>query len=220
MFAHQGIWLPDGEKHFVEWMTKNGEMVDGYGTYQIKKCRAAIDQCKQFRRAIDVGGHVGTWSMQLAKRFEHVIAFEPVEKFRECWHINMARPGWVAECFPYALGAAHGRVAMDIPSLNGGIDSGGTHVRAGDDVEMRTLDSFNFDMVDFVKIDCEGYELEVLKGARETIERWRPTIIVEQKPHKLGANYGIQGKPAVDFLLAMGARHVKELGGDHILVFD
>ena len=31
MFQHQGIWLPDGEKHFPEWMTRNGEIVNGKG---------------------------------------------------------------------------------------------------------------------------------------------------------------------------------------------
>ena len=33
------------------------------------------------------------------------------------------------------------------------------------EVEIKRLDSFNFKRVDFIKIDVEGYELEVLKGA-------------------------------------------------------
>lgn len=218
MFQHQGIWLPDGEKHFPEWMSKHGEIVDGRGTYQIKKIRAALEHCKEFRSAVDVGAHVGLWATQLIKFFDRVNAFEPVREFRECFFAN-GLIGLDVSMHACALGAAHGYVSMKIPTLNGGLDTGGTHVVSGDDIEMRTLDSFAFADVDLIKIDCEGYELEVLKGARETIERCRPTIIVEQKPHKLGPNFGIRGTPAVDFLVAMGARQVKEMGGDHILVF-
>ena len=45
MFQFQGMWLPDGEKHFPEWMRANGELVDGRGTYPMKKIRAALAAC-------------------------------------------------------------------------------------------------------------------------------------------------------------------------------
>ena len=80
MFQHQGIWLPDGEKHFPEWMSKNGELIDGRGTYQIRKLREAMKWVRHWRLAVDVGAHVGLWSMQLAARFGHVQAFEAAAK--------------------------------------------------------------------------------------------------------------------------------------------
>jgi FkbM family methyltransferase len=227
MFKHQGVWLPDGEAHFPEWMTRNGEVVDGKGTYQIKKLRAALGYCKQFRAAVDVGAHVGFWSMQLTKRFEMLHAFEPVAAFRDCWVENMApfmsgpeNPEWDGHSMQLhqcALGARPGRVLMTVPKLNGGLDTGGTHVGGDGDIEMRTLDDFDFGHVDFIKIDCEGYEHHVIEGARDTIARWQPTIIVEQKPHKLGPNFGIKGTPAVDLLKAMGYTVRAEISGDYIL---
>lgn len=243
MFQHQGIWLPDGEKHFPGWMTKNGEIVDGKGTYQIKKLRAALGHCKQFRVAVDVGAHVGLWSMQLEKRFARVAAFEPVAAFRECFGANLKcrgcdDRGYIdldpvqrgIRCkicdgatrvvlYDCALGAEPGRVSMTIPALEGGIDTGGTHVGGAGDIEMRTLDAFDLADVDFIKIDVEGYEHQVLAGARDTIARWRPTIIVEQKPHKLGPNFGIKGTPAVDLLKSMGGTVRAELSGDYIVTF-
>lgn len=218
MFEFQGIWFPDGEKHFPEWMQKNGELVDGRGTYQIKKLRAALEHCKEFRVAVDVGAHVGLWSMQLAKRFLQVIAFEPVPQYRDCYLENMA--GQHYHLMNFALGAGPAMVSMKIPDLNGGIDSGGTHVCGDGNIEMRTLDSFELDEVDLIKIDCEGYELEVLRGSVATLARCRPCVIVEQKPHKLGPNFGIKGTPAVDFLRDLGAVHRRELGGDHVLSWD
>ena len=219
MFQFQNIWFPDGEKHFPDWMKQNGEIVDGRGTYQIKKLRAAIEHCKQFRHAVDIGAHVGLWSIHLAKRFQMLTAFEPVPEFAECWLKNMANVSPNTSCVGVALGASRGRVAMKIPSLDSGIDSGGTHVSGPGDIELHTLDSFELKDVDFIKIDCEGYELEVLKGARDTLERCKPCVIVEQKPHKMGPNFGIKGTPAVDYLREMGAELKREISGDFILAW-
>lgn len=223
MFQYQGIWLPDGEKHFPEWMKRNGELVDGRGTYQIRKFRAAMQWVKRTRVAVDVGAHVGLWSMQLFKRFAITHAFEPVVSFRECFLRNTAPTFANAreqlanriDLYRFALGAAAGKVLIDYRPE----DSGGTHVAKNGTIEaeMRTLDSFGFMDVDFIKLDCEGYELEVLKGGRETLERFHPCVIVEQKPHKLGPNFGITGTPAVDYLRQMGAVLRREMGGDYIL---
>lgn len=226
MFQHQGIWLPDGEAHFPDWMTKNGELVDGRGTYQIKKFREAMKWVRQWRTAVDVGCHVGFWTTQMMKRFDNVQAFEPVAAFRQCFLQNIGAvhaatiPTGDVDLHPVALGAAPGLVAMTIPPLDGGLDTGGTHVGGAGDIEMRTLDSFGFHDVDFIKIDCEGYEHHVIEGARATIERCRPCVIVEQKAHKLGPNFGIKGTPAVDMLRAMGAKLRTVMSGDYILSFD
>lgn len=210
MFQHQGIWLPEGEKHFPEWMSRNGELVNGKGTYQIKKWRACLPWIKQWRTAVDVGAHVGLWSMQMVGRFDQVHAFEPVEAFRRCFIRNVPHE-WTL--YAMSLGAAQGSVSMAIDAA----DSGGTHVAGSGDIEMCPLDSVGLHEVDFIKIDCEGYELEVLKGAEMTLRENRPCVIVEQKPHKLGPNFGIKGTPAVDFLAAMGAQVREVISGDYIL---
>lgn len=211
-----GIWLPDGELHFPQWWNtpRNKEFINGKATYQIRKLREAMRWCKQFNNAVDVGAHVGLWSMHLAEKFDTVYAFEPMRVFRECFGRNVEQENTVL--YPYSLGNCDADVAMVYDPA----DSGGTHVGGDGDVKMRTLDSFAFDDVGFIKIDCEGYELQVLQGAVETLKRCRPCVIVEQKPHKLLANFGVKGAPAVDFLRGMGAVLRKEMGGDYIMSFD
>lgn len=49
----------------------------------------------------------------------------------------------------------------------------------GDDIQLRTIDSFNIEDVAFIKLDVENHELEVLHGAIETIDKFRPEIILE-----------------------------------------
>jgi FkbM family methyltransferase len=227
MFQHQGVWFPDGEKHFPDWMNNAGEIVDGCGTYQIKKYRAALQYMDypKLRVAVDVGAHVGLWAMQMIKNFDIVHCFEPVAQFRECLKSNLPSGYSLGDradylIHPYALGSAPRKVAMKIPTLAGGLDTGGTHVIGDGDIEMRTLDSFVFQDVDFLKIDAEGYEHHIIAGARETLLRCKPCVIVEQKQHIMQRNYGTAGTPAVDLLKEMGAEVRACLSGDYILTFD
>lgn len=219
MIKHQGIWLPDGETHLTEWMSRNGEIVDGKGTYQIKKLRAALSFCRAFRTAVDVGAHVGMWTMQLAKRFEFVHSFEPVAEHRACFELNLDMGGGQhmildnVELYPYALGDHEGRVSIVTEPTS----SGDSRVGDGDTIPLERLDAFNLKDVDFIKLDCEGYELFALKGGEQTIRRDLPTIIVEQKPSH-AQRFGLPERGAVEWLESLGYHCVQELSGDFILV--
>jgi len=228
-----GVWLPDHEVHLVEWMQKRNEVVDGRLTYQYHKLTAALAHVKQFRVAVDVGAHCGLWSMHLVKRFQLVHAFEPVAAHRECFGQNVItcqrEEGDCNACeyprgpcerghvflYPCALGEQPGRVSMNSAATS----SGDTLVAEGDDVEMRTLDSFYLQEVDFIKLDCEGYELFALNGGEETLKRCRPCVIVEQKPGK-AQQFGLGETDAVAYLQGLGARLRQVIAGDYILSWD
>lgn len=202
---YKGLWLPDGEVHLVEFMDRTNVIVDGKPTYQYHKLKAALSHVDNFGVSIDVGAHCGLWSMHLAKKFRTVYAFEPVHG--DCFQMNC--PG--VPLYRYALGSETKRVSM----LAETGCSGNTIVQEGDTVEMRTLDSFGLDC-DFLKIDCEGYELEVLWGAREMLSRCHPAIIVEQKSG-FAQKYGHGETEAVSFLEGFGYEVQREMDGDYIL---
>lgn len=229
MFQCHGIWLPDGEQHLVQWLNdpKKCPEVDGKGSYQIHKLRRALEFTARHRRAVDIGAHVGFWSMQLVKQFQWVEAFEPMHRQRECWLKNMAGLGGDlrsrASLRHQALGD-HGddtvRLITPAKGSSGdsfvmlGAETG--HAEQVDAAELVTLDSFDFQDVDFVKADCEGYELFALKGAKETLLRWRPTVIVEQKPRR-AQKYGLGETDAVTWLQGLGATLRDSISGDYIL---
>lgn len=208
-----GVWLPDGEQHLVDWMLKRGEIVDGKLTYQYHKLVAALGYVKQFRTAIDIGAHCGLWSTHLVKRFDTLHAFEPVAAHRECFNANVE--GYNALLYAVALGAAPGRVSMKTAPSS----SGDTTVTEGDDVLLMTLDSYDLQDVDFIKLDCEGYELFALRGAEQTLLRCKPAICVEQKPGK-AQQFGLEETEAVDWLQSLGAKVRQVLSGDYILSWD
>jgi FkbM family methyltransferase len=211
-----GIWLPEGEQHMVEWMTKKNQRVDGKLTYQWDKQCAAMKHCRQFRNAVDIGAHVGLWSMHLVKRFGFVHAFEPVEAHRQCFDANIHEPDRQRiALYPFALGERNGEVGM----YTNPTSSGDSWVKGTGDIPLRRLDDFHLDRVDFIKVDCEGYELFALRGAIETILRCRPTICVEQKP-RMATKFGLGETDAVSWLESLGAKLQTSISGDYILACD
>jgi hypothetical protein len=65
---------------------------------------------------------------------------------------------------------------------------------------MRTIDSYGFDDVDFIKIDVEGAELGVLRGAKETIKRCRPAVQMEIMEKQCNL-FGYTPQDLYDFLV-------------------
>ncbi len=217
MIQHQGIWLPDGEVHFLEVMTKNLHMVDGKGTYQYKKLWAAMGYVSQFRAAVDIGGHCGLWSMQLQKRFARVHAFEPVARHRECFLKNVPNAEEDSMQSVYLHACALGDHEGTVRITSNPISSGDSRVDGDGDIPLHTLDSFNLHHVDFIKIDTEGYELYAIKGAEETIKRCRPIMVVEQKGHGM-KYFGFGKEEGVELLKSWGMRSLQPpMSGDWIM---
>ena len=207
-----GVWLPAHETHLVAWMQQRNEVVDGKLTYQYHKLQAALRYVKHWRTAVDVGAHCGLWSMHLAKRFDQVHAFEPVEAHRKCFIKNVSR---LVELWPLALGEVAGTCAIHTSPTS----SGDSWVDGDGDIPLQRLDGFDLQAVDFIKLDCEGYELFALKGGEETLRRCRPCVIVEQKPGR-AQKFGLKETEAVDYLLGLGAKLRKVMSGDYILSWD
>jgi FkbM family methyltransferase len=76
-------------------------------------------------------------------------------------------------------------------------------------IAARTIDSYGLADVSFVKIDVEGYELPVLQGAVETLQRCRPLILVEQNGNE-ELHFGSPRDEASVFLEELGMRRHPE----------
>src|SRR5665213_3923982 len=208
-----GWWFPDHERHLIDWMAnpKGRKIINGRSSYQGKKQLAAMELVRKDRRrtAVDVGAHIGLWSWNLAHWFKTVEAFEPVAAHRDCWQANMSTRQDEVSLHPFALGEREAMVAIHTADTS----SGDSWVKGKGTIPMKKLDSFGFADVDFIKIDCEGYEEFVLRGGAETIKRDRPVIIVEQK-RAMATKFGLKPLGAVEFLQGMGYKQVAEMSGD------
>lgn len=204
-----GMVYPAGETHMIDWLKKNGETVDGRVIYQWHKQREVYKACRAHRTAVDIGAHVGTWAVNMASRFYRVLAFEPVEEHRDCFRRNV-KAGNV-QLFPVACGAAPGSVRITKDPTN----SGASHIGGDGDIQMVALDGLELQDVDLIKMDVEGYEANVIAGARETILRCRPIVCCEQK-RDFAVKFGLKPTAATDALSKLGMKLIREIGGDFI----
>jgi len=139
----------------------------------------------------DVGANFGYYSLVLAHALQRnctVYAFEPNPATFErlCDNVSLNGLGGVIHAQRLGLSDCEGEASLSEPSDN----SGATILTAGQGIKVTTLDSFalanNVPRVDLIKIDVEGMERFVLRGAERLIGRKpAPVILVEVHPHTL-----------------------------------
>jgi FkbM family methyltransferase len=166
-----GIYLPDGDTTFAKVLERHG------GEYQLNRYTDALPYIKRRRTALDIGAHVGMYARQMVKSFGLVYAFEPVPDNYECLNANVDSPGFLPYMCAIGAGAASCR------AMGGEGKSVGWQMvpDATGDIIVSTIDALVTDVVDFIKIDVEGMEYDVLLGAEKTILRDRPVILIEEK---------------------------------------
>lgn len=202
-----GVWLPDHEEHLKAYADKGPF---GEWTYQKNKLDAAMKYVGKKDVAIDVGGHCGIWARELTKLFGWVHSFEPVAEHRACYQANQRRDNF--NLYPYALGERDGKAGFHTREGS----SGDTWLVPGGCVDIKTLDWFDLSP-NLLKIDTEGYELFVLRGAEKTLVKHRPVVIVEQKPGHASKNFGLKDTAAIPYLESLGYKLREEISGDFIL---
>jgi len=136
--------------------------------------------------AIDAGANLGVYAYALADISDRVVAFEPNPDYAFFARFMLRGRAEVREL---ALSDASGRGTFYVPLSDAGrvLYLAGSLKRTHSqfrnmktyDVEIRALDDCGLTDVRFIKADVEGSEREVLDGARATIKRDRPTMLLE-----------------------------------------
>lgn len=159
----------------------------------------------------DVGANVGFYSLlaaQLVGENGRVLAFEPNSENARLILMSRERNGaQQLDLHPVALGDADGLVYFS-PAMgsNGGQLPGTQAVLASPQcmvVPTRRLDGLAPARIDFIKMDVEGAEAQVLAGASRLLDACRPTLTSEFSPEMLGR---VSGIGPVDFLQSIIGR--------------
>jgi len=213
MHEHYGWYFPDFETHFPKMLKKSVDK--GLPPeYQIAVRRRSVEMCAKRRTALDIGANVGLWSRDLVDNFAKVVAFEPVAVFRECLEKNVTGANFFIS--PLALGDHDTQATMIITEGNSGHSHLDPATLGTGDVQVVKLDNLNMEDVDYIKIDCEGYEYRVLQGAEQTVKRCRPIMVIEQKPHDAySKDYGQFA--AIELLKSWGMIKLDQIRDDWIM---
>jgi FkbM family methyltransferase len=144
--------------------------------------------CPRDRVALDIGANMGIWTYEMQKYASFVHAFEPNPKL-----FAMLKPGIRGKnvsLHPIALSDRTGDSQLMVPKGRRGYSNysatlshetiRGTTYRTTQ-VSAYRLDDLKISSIGFMKIDVEGHEMEVIRGARETILSSRPNMIIEME---------------------------------------
>ena len=135
-------------------------------------------QVKNFNRVVDIGSNVGNHAYFFKNicNADRVICFEPLPYNFEILQLNCPN------CELHSIGLSSKEETGYIDMINSLTDNSGTakiSTTSGISIELNTLDSYDLENVSFIKIDVAGHELDVIKGAINTITTYKPDILVE-----------------------------------------
>jgi FkbM family methyltransferase len=207
------FWVPDHETQQLTQLEAGG--------WQLDHLHAALAHVEGRTLAVDVGAHVGSWTFAMAEAgFKTVESFEPAPDTFEClrenakeWredHRNIQCLIGLTRC---ALGEETAKMGMKEDGKYAGGNTGGRYLQGDGDVMVRPLDVYNLDVLDFLKLDVEGFELFALRGARGTLLRCKPVVLIEDK-HRMAHRYKQQPGAAGQFLMDLGMIELGNVGAD------
>lgn len=184
IYACQGVL--EGYRMYIDWSRYRSFI---YGTWEPEVTHAVTQTVKKGMTVIDIGAHIGYYSLLFAKCVGpagRVFSFEPLPEnlalLRKNIQLNKLDN---VQTYLHAVFSSTKEISISIPndapnSGDGSVihDRGSRHVL----VPAITLDSFCATagiQPDVLKLDVEGAEYDVLVGAKETITQFRPELLIE-----------------------------------------
>jgi len=193
----QGFYTLSGDSHIGAWAKQTGRLDHDHHTLDLFS--PYIDPN---RAVIDVGAYIGDHTIYYLRKTQSIVfAFEPSRPAFECLIRNCP----AAVCYNIALGSESGSKQIAyadkhnygtnfLVDVSNHSDPNSSDLKAADQIiECRTMDSVVTCDIGFIKVDTEGFELNVLMGANNILAKYKPSLLLEVVPsHMQRANVSLK----------------------------
>jgi FkbM family methyltransferase len=173
----------------VDYTAKAGDMIRSEKFSCIVPIERSLEHCTQFKRAIDVGTWIGDSTVQLAGLFDEVIGFEAHPEVYDCCVKNLQERN-ITNVKLHNIALSNEEKQINLyngkSTFSGWISNKeeapeNIVVHNTTAVQSRTLDSYGFTNIDFIKIDVDSHEGFLLAGAEEFFKNNSPVVMIENK---------------------------------------
>ena len=163
-----------------------GKSIEAYGDYQREETKFFENYVKEGDTVLDIGANIGTHTLWFANKVGdkgHVLAFEPQRLIFQTLCANMAINSIQnTDCKHMGVGSVQKLIDSPILDPTQPQNFGALSLeddREGDKVAICKIDDIGLTSCDFIKIDVEGMEPDVLMGGLNTIAMLRPYVYME-----------------------------------------
>lgn len=206
--TNEGWHVIEGDTHVGKWIEDSGKLAHDEFLIPL-----ACSGLKAGDVCIDAGALYGDHTISYAKAVGHegcVLAIESNPLAFSCLTENMTKAEGHVLCVNAALGETHGGKAMhEIHEGNIGMSTVTEDEKKGVEIPTVSIDGLmkdaNLTKLAFIKIDCEGWEFNILKGARGvlTSKTLRPVLLIEINAYAL-SQQGATDRDIYELLLECG----------------
>jgi FkbM family methyltransferase len=181
----------------------------------VRDADLALKYIKNKNVCVQAGGACGVWPAYLSTHFKKVITFEPVKDNYDCLKLNTEEIENIS-FFNAALGDKNtGNVSMNLDRCEKN-NAGAYYMTDGGKIPCTYIDKLKLKACDFIALDIEGFEHLALMGAENTIIKYKPVIMLEEKPlPHLKNNEHLYAR---EYLLSMGYKQVDQIHRDAVFI--
>lgn len=164
----------------MSWLTPLGDKVtvrDIENEWTIKG-EFIVNLCKKKHMVVQAGGNIGIFPYYLSAHFNKVITFEPIKKNIICLREN-TKDILNIYIIPEGLGdiSSQAIIELEKPGNCGAIRL--QYTDDNTDIWITQLDKYKLLYLDLLWLDVEGFEVKALKGAYNSINKFKPIIVIE-----------------------------------------
>lgn len=167
----EGWGIVDRDTHMGRWVEEHGRL-----DFDLSALRCYLPLFREGDVLLNVGANIGCYAKAFVGKAGRIICLEPNAEALECLRHNLSRHPEVT-IHPFAASDRDARCA--VRCVNDNIGMAYVEEDAAGTVEARAIDGLGLGRVDFILMDCEGFELRALEGAKETIRRCQPVMVIE-----------------------------------------
>ncbi len=196
MKIYNGIAVLENDTHISRWVEEHNSLIHNKSLKE--QLRFLIKKCDY---VLEIGAFIGDNTKILEELAENIISYEPNPLAFECLQYNFKDSPKVATInkgFGKEIGTAKINLSENV---------GASFLEPNGDIEIITIDSLGYklytDRLDWIIMDCEGMELDILKGGINTINSYKPNMLIEVNKSAL-ERYGYKPKDLYDFLQKNG----------------